>query len=133
MAFKLGPLNLNAVAQGVGGLVFGSGNKSPEDDDGGVEELLERISNGKLADDRRNAMAELEVAVAENRAAKLAFGAMGFPILMAVFREERDDLEMVRHAFLPYMVSEGYLFPNIIFSSSPLRVGIRSFSLSIVH
>jgi hypothetical protein len=43
---------------------------------------------------------------------------------MAVFREERDDLEMVRHAFLPYMVSEGYLFPNIIFSSSPLRVGI---------
>ncbi len=43
----------------------------------GVEELLERISNGKLADDRRNAMAELEVAVAENRAAKLAFGAMG--------------------------------------------------------
>jgi hypothetical protein len=57
----------------------------------------------------------------------------GFPILMAVFREERDDLEMVRHAFLPYMVSEGYLFPNIIFSSSPLRVGIRSFSLSIMH
>jgi hypothetical protein len=43
---------------------------------------------------------------------------------MAVFREERDDLEMVRHAFLPYMVSEGYLFPNIIFSSSPLKLGI---------
>lgn len=43
----------------------------------GVEELLERISNGKLADDRRNAMQELEAAVAENRAAKLAFGAMG--------------------------------------------------------
>ena len=43
----------------------------------GVEELLERISNGKLADDRRSAMAELEAAVAENRAAKLAFGSMG--------------------------------------------------------
>jgi hypothetical protein len=43
----------------------------------GVEELLERISNGKLADDRRNAMQELEAAVAENRTAKLAFGAMG--------------------------------------------------------
>jgi len=42
-----------------------------------VEELLERISNGKLADDRRSAMQELEAAVAENRAAKLAFGAMG--------------------------------------------------------
>ena len=43
----------------------------------GVEDLLERISNGKLADDRRSAMQELEAAVAENRAAKLAFGAMG--------------------------------------------------------
>lgn len=42
-----------------------------------MEELLERISNGKLADDRRSAMQELEAAVAENRNAKLAFGAMG--------------------------------------------------------
>lgn len=77
MAFKLGSLNLNAVAQGVGGLVFGTNNYGRDEDDGGVEELLERISNGKLADDRRNAMQELEAAVAENRAAKLAFGAMG--------------------------------------------------------
>ncbi|KAG0630720.1 hypothetical protein M758_1G199600 [Ceratodon purpureus] len=98
MAFKLGSLNLNAVAQGVGGLVFGTSNYGRDEDDGGVEDLLERISNGKLADDRRSAMQELEAAVAENRAAKLAFGAMGFPILMAVFREERQDLEMVRGA-----------------------------------
>lgn len=105
MAFKLGSLNLNAVAQGVGGLVasgrdvvFGTGIYGREVDDGGVEDLLERISNGKLADDRRNAMQELETAVAENRAAKLAFGAMGFPILMAVFREELEDLDMVRGA-----------------------------------
>ncbi|XP_024370992.1 golgin candidate 6 isoform X2 [Physcomitrium patens] len=98
MAFKLGSLNLNAVAQGVGGLVFGTNNYGRDEDDGGVEELLERISNGKLADDRRNAMQELEAAVAENRAAKLAFGAMGFPILMEVFREDREDLELVRGA-----------------------------------
>ena len=38
---------------------------------------MERINNGKLADDRRDAMQALEAAVAENRTAKLAFGAMG--------------------------------------------------------
>lgn len=42
-----------------------------------VERLLDRISNGKLPEDRRNAMVELQSVVAENRAAQLAFGAMG--------------------------------------------------------
>lgn len=42
-----------------------------------VERLLDRISNGSLADDRRNALAELQAIVAESRAAQLAFGAMG--------------------------------------------------------
>lgn len=42
-----------------------------------VERLLDRISNGTLADDRRNAMAELQSVVAESNAAQLAFGAMG--------------------------------------------------------
>lgn len=42
-----------------------------------VERLLDRISNGTLADDRRNAMAELQSVVAESHAAQLAFGAMG--------------------------------------------------------
>lgn len=42
-----------------------------------VERLLDRISNGKLAEDRRNAMAELQSVVAESQAAQLAFGAMG--------------------------------------------------------
>lgn len=42
-----------------------------------VERLLDRISNGTLADDRRNAMAELQAVVAESNAAQLAFGAMG--------------------------------------------------------
>lgn len=42
-----------------------------------VERLLDRISNGVLAEDRRTAIAELQSVVAESRAAQLAFGAMG--------------------------------------------------------
>ena len=42
-----------------------------------VERVLDRISNGQLAEDRRTAMVELQSVVAESRAAQLAFGAMG--------------------------------------------------------
>ncbi|KAB1211701.1 Golgin candidate 6 [Morella rubra] len=63
-----------------------------------VERLLNRISNGKLADDRRSAMTELQSVVAESPAAQLAFGAMGFPVILGVLKEERDDVEMVRGA-----------------------------------
>ena len=42
-----------------------------------VERLLDRISNGQLAEDRRAAMVELQSVVAENRSAQLPFGAMG--------------------------------------------------------
>ncbi|KAI3882314.1 hypothetical protein MKX03_007955 [Papaver bracteatum] len=97
MDFKLGRINLNAVAQGVGGLVFGN-ETSASSDDSYVERLLDRISNGVLAEDRRSAMTELQSIVAESRSAQLAFGAMGFPVLMGVLREERDDVEMVRGA-----------------------------------
>ncbi|XP_058109651.1 golgin candidate 6 [Magnolia sinica] len=97
MDFKLGRINLNAVAQGVGGLVFGNEN-SVSSEDSYVERLLDRISNGVLADDRRAAMTELQSIVAESRSAQLALGAMGLPVLLSVLREERDDVEMVRGA-----------------------------------
>ena len=42
-----------------------------------VERLLDRISNGVLADDRRSAVTELQSLVAESRSAQMAFGAMG--------------------------------------------------------
>lgn len=42
-----------------------------------VERVLDRISNGQIAEDRRAAMVELQSVVAESRAAQLAFGAMG--------------------------------------------------------
>ncbi|CAL5434008.1 unnamed protein product [Camellia sinensis] len=45
---------------------------------GYVERLLDRISNGVLAEDRRTAIAELQFVVAESRAAQLAFGAIAF-------------------------------------------------------
>lgn len=85
-----------------------------------VERLLDCISNGKLAEDKRNAMAELQAIVAESHSAQLAFGTMGalligsmlwycifnkqcnscffsiagFPVLFGVLKE-RDDVEMV--------------------------------------
>ncbi|PIN03998.1 ER-Golgi vesicle-tethering protein p115 [Handroanthus impetiginosus] len=83
--------------QGVVGRVFGNENSSTNEDSY-VERLLDRISNGTLAEDRRSAMAELQSVVAESRGAQLAFGAMGFPVLLSVLKEERDDVEMVRGA-----------------------------------
>ncbi|GJP49102.1 hypothetical protein CLOM_g8362 [Closterium sp. NIES-68] len=96
MAFKLGRLNLNAVAQGVGGLVFGSGDD--QEDDGGVERLLDRISNGVLAEDRQSAMADLRDVVTDSPVAQQALGAMGIPVLLSVLREDREDVDLVRGA-----------------------------------
>lgn len=84
--------------QGVGGLVFGNNEHSSQEDDGGVERLLERIKNGVLAEDRRRAMEELQDVVAESRSAQLALGATGLPIVLSVLREERGDLDLVRGA-----------------------------------
>ncbi|KAE9452034.1 hypothetical protein C3L33_16066, partial [Rhododendron williamsianum] len=83
--------------QGVVGRVFGNEN-SGSSEDSYVERLLDRISNGVLAEDRRAAIAELQSVVAESGAAQLAFGAMGFPVILSVLKEERDDVEMVRGA-----------------------------------
>ncbi|XP_052209054.1 golgin candidate 6 isoform X3 [Diospyros lotus] len=99
--------------QGVVGLVFGNDNSSSSEDSY-VERLLDRISNGVLAGDRRTAILELQSVLAESRTAQLAFGAMGFPVLLSVLKEERDDVEMVRgvletlvSALTPIGVSKG--------------------------
>ncbi|WOL07815.1 golgin candidate 6 [Canna indica] len=97
MDFKLRGLNLNAVAQGVGGFVFGNEN-SASNEDSYIERYLDRISNGVLADDRRAAMIELQSLVAESHAAQMSFGAMGFPVLLNVLKKERDDVELIRAA-----------------------------------
>ncbi|MCO5604777.1 hypothetical protein L7F22_058947 [Adiantum nelumboides] len=84
--------------QGVGGLVFRNNEQGSQEDDGGVERLLERIKNGVLAEDRRRALEELQEVVAESRSAQLALGATGLPILLSILREERGDLDLVRGA-----------------------------------
>ncbi|KAK7845214.1 golgin candidate 6 [Quercus suber] len=68
-------MDLVSGYKGVVGLVFGNEN-SGSNEDSYVERLLDRISNGKLAEDRRSAMIELQAIVAESRGAQLAFGAM---------------------------------------------------------
>ncbi|KAL5079963.1 hypothetical protein RYX36_008384 [Vicia faba] len=118
-------MDLMSGYKGVVGLVFGNENSSNEDRY--VERLLDRINNGKLPDDRRNAITELQAVVSENKAFQLAFGAMGMcilfsrtncfsfvfslalwdvfrapfsglPIMLGVLKEERHDVEMVRGA-----------------------------------
>ncbi|KAG8375000.1 hypothetical protein BUALT_Bualt10G0054000 [Buddleja alternifolia] len=91
------PMGEDEATEGVVGRVFGNENCS-SNEDSYVERLLDRISNGVLAEDRRSAMVELQAVVAESHAAQLAFGAMGFPVLLSVLKEERDDVEMVRGA-----------------------------------
>jgi hypothetical protein len=63
-----------------------------------IQRLLDRISNGTLPDDRRTAIVELQSVVAESNAAQLAFGAAGFPVIVGILKDQRDDLEMVRGA-----------------------------------
>ncbi|KAJ7974664.1 Golgin candidate 6 [Quillaja saponaria] len=88
-------MDLVSGYKGVVGLVFGNEN-SNSNEDSYVERLLDRISNGKLVEERRTAIAELQSVVAESHASQLAFGAMGFPVMLGVLKEERDDVEMVR-------------------------------------
>ncbi|KAJ0427464.1 putative uso1/p115-like vesicle tethering protein [Helianthus annuus] len=90
-------MDLVSGYKGMVGLVFGNEN-STSNEDSYVERLLDCISNGKLPEDRRNAMAELQSVVAESHPAQLAFGEMGFPVLLGVLRERDDDVEMVRGA-----------------------------------
>ncbi|GMH25071.1 hypothetical protein Nepgr_026914 [Nepenthes gracilis] len=90
-------MDLVSGYKGVVGLVFGNEN-STANDDRYVERLLDRLNNSTKAEDRRMAITELQSVVAESPAAQLAFGAIGFPVLLSVLKEERDDVEMVRGA-----------------------------------
>uniref|UniRef100_A0A1J3J480 Golgin candidate 6 n=1 Tax=Noccaea caerulescens TaxID=107243 RepID=A0A1J3J480_NOCCA len=89
-------MDLASRYKGVVGLVFGDNQSSNED--GYIQRLLDRISNGTLPEDRRTAIVELQSVVAESNAAQLAFGASGFPVITGILKEQRDDVEMVRGA-----------------------------------
>ncbi|KAK1627736.1 hypothetical protein QYE76_002051 [Lolium multiflorum] len=85
------------IMQGIGGFVFGN-ETSESREDSYVERSLDRISNGTIPDDRRSAMTELLSVVGESRSAQMSFGAMGFPVLLNVLKEDREDVELVRGA-----------------------------------
>ncbi|GJN34849.1 hypothetical protein PR202_gb23548 [Eleusine coracana subsp. coracana] len=85
------------IMQGMGKFVFGN-ERSESKEDSYVERYLDRISNGTIPDDRRSAMTELQALVAESRSAQMSFGAMGFPVLLNVLKEDREDVELVRGA-----------------------------------
>ncbi|KAJ4888242.1 Golgin candidate 6 [Raphanus sativus] len=89
-------MDLASRYKGVVGLVFGDNPSSNEDSY--IQRLLDRISNGTLPDDRRTAIVELQSVVAESNAAQLAFGASGFPVVVGILKDQRDDVEMVRGA-----------------------------------
>ncbi|KAI3959482.1 hypothetical protein MKW98_019072 [Papaver atlanticum] len=98
MDFKLGRINLNKVAQGVGGFVFGK-DTSNSNDDSYVQSLLERIKNGEEEDSKRiEALDELQSVVEESVSAQLAFGELGISVLMGVIKSERDNEKMVKGA-----------------------------------
>ncbi|KAF2563061.1 hypothetical protein F2Q70_00018399 [Brassica cretica] len=85
-------MDLASRYKGVVGLVFGDNPSSNEDSY--IQRLLDRISNGTLPDDRRSAIVELQSVVAESNAAQLAFGASGFPVVVGILKDQRDDVEM---------------------------------------
>ena len=66
--------------------------------------LLERISDGVLADDRRSAAHELRNLVQESRVAQFAIGVIGLPTLITSLTEERNDTELV-HGVLEVLVN----------------------------
>ena len=81
-----------AVAKSI---VFGNGERD-DIDDGGTEPLLERISDGVLADDRRSAASELRDLVQENPVAQAAIGSIGLTTLLTALRDEREDSDLVQ-------------------------------------
>ncbi|XP_010425530.1 PREDICTED: golgin candidate 6 [Camelina sativa] len=89
-------MDLASRYKGVVGMVFGDNQSSNEDSY--IQRLLDRISNGTLPDDRRTAIVELQSVVAESNAAQLSFGAAGFPVIMGILKDQRDDVEMARGA-----------------------------------
>ncbi|RZC52673.1 hypothetical protein C5167_021104 [Papaver somniferum] len=99
MDFKLGRINLNKVAQGVGGFVFGK-DTSNSNDDSYVQSLLERIKNVEEDNDNKRieALDELQSVVEESVSAQLAFGELGISVLMGVIKGERDNEKMVKGA-----------------------------------
>eukprot|EP00198_Chlamydomonas_reinhardtii_P007146 XP_001696482.1 predicted protein [Chlamydomonas reinhardtii] len=97
---------LGAAVKGVGGLaknVAGAALGEARtaltavpNDEVEVENLLQRISGSLMPEYRRQAMSQLKDLLMDNPKAQMAFGSMGVPILMAVLRDDRDDVALLQ-------------------------------------
>ena len=56
------------------------------------------MDSGLSAEDRRSALQELKLLLSRTNQAQLACGCIGFPVLLSILREDRDDIELVRGA-----------------------------------
>mmetsp|Transcript_16779 Transcript_16779/g.54870 ORF Transcript_16779/g.54870 Transcript_16779/m.54870 type:complete len:955 (-) Transcript_16779:69-2933(-) len=109
----------------LGAVVFGNGT---EVDDSGVEVLLERVANGVLADDRRTALGELRDLLAESKPAQGAFGTVGFPILLSLVQDEREDVELLRGSLEGLLAALTPHGSNPAVSADPALVNAELFS-----
>ncbi|KAK9825363.1 hypothetical protein WJX81_004059 [Elliptochloris bilobata] len=89
---------LGKVAKEFGEYVAGEDQLGVRSEDAAVERLLQRVSDGILPDDRREALAQLRDLLTGNPQAQVALGNAGLPVLCTVLCDERGDLEMVRGA-----------------------------------
>eukprot|EP00879_Flechtneria_rotunda_P018698 GHRR01019621.1.p1 GENE.GHRR01019621.1~~GHRR01019621.1.p1 ORF type:complete len:291 (+),score=118.08 GHRR01019621.1:187-1059(+) len=83
------------VAKGVFGRPSGY---AQQEDESVVEGLLHQISEGRHAEDRRDAMAQLRDLLQDSSSAQLSMGTMGIPVMLSVLQEDRDDIELVKGA-----------------------------------
>ena len=67
-------------------------------DEAAVEALLERVNDGMLGADRREAMRQLAELAAASAEAAAATGELGAPVIAAALVDERGDPEMLRSA-----------------------------------
>jgi hypothetical protein len=63
-----------------------------------VDSLLQRVSESALADDRREALQQLRDLLTESGEARVAFGSVGLPVMVALVRDSRDDVDQLRVA-----------------------------------
>eukprot|EP01025_Chloroclados_australasicus_P026025 TRINITY_DN2584_c0_g3_i5.p1 TRINITY_DN2584_c0_g3~~TRINITY_DN2584_c0_g3_i5.p1 ORF type:complete len:852 (+),score=125.31 TRINITY_DN2584_c0_g3_i5:245-2800(+) len=116
---------LGAVAKGVGNAVFGSNN---EEDMDTAEQLLQRVSEGVLGEDRRQAMQELKDAMMEEPQWALKVAEIGYPVLISVLREDKDDIELIKGTLEVFIacIEEQQASGDGLIDSGEFPFGLRS-------
>ena len=100
----------------------GGGGGGGGHDEAAVEALLERVNDGMLGADRREAMRQLAELAAASAEAAAATGELGAPVIAAALVDERGDPEMLRSA-LEVRTSDARPEPRPEPTSHRLRCG----------